>query len=241
MALKSFDIIGIGTVTVYKRRGVRNIRLSVAADGKVRVTIPAWLSYGAGQQFAAARREWIEQHARPEALQLADGQQIGKAHRLQFAAAAVDRPACRIVGSEIRVSHPFGMDSRHPDVQRAAQRAGLRALRSQAQTLLPIRLRELAAKYGFTYDSVQIKQLKGRWGSCDADCRIVLNLFLMQLPWQLIDYVLVHELVHTVVLHHGPEFWQEFLRHEPRARGYKKAMKAYQPILRAGGLDSAVA
>jgi hypothetical protein len=53
----------------------------------------------------------------------------------------------------------------------------------------------------------------------------------MQLPWQLIDYVLLHELTHTTILRHGPDFWRALEAVLPNARVLKKAMREYQPIL----------
>jgi len=49
--------------------------------------------------------------------------------------------------------------------------------------LLPQRLQAFATQTGFSYRSVSVKQLKSRWGSCNTEKEITLNLFLMQLPW----------------------------------------------------------
>jgi predicted metal-dependent hydrolase len=89
----------------------------------------------------------------------------------------------------------------------------------------------LASQTGFSYASVGVKQLKSRWGSCNTQREIVLNLFLMQLPWKLIDYVLVHELTHTKVMRHGAPFWHEMERHLPHAKSLRKQMADYQPML----------
>jgi predicted metal-dependent hydrolase len=51
----------------------------------------------------------------------------------------------------------------------------------------------------------------------------------MQLPWDLIDYVLLHELVHTEHLHHGAGFWQRFDQVLPGAKQKRKALRAYKP------------
>jgi hypothetical protein len=53
----------------------------------------------------------------------------------------------------------------------------------------------------------------------------------MQLPWHLIDYVLVHELTHTKVMRHGTPFWNELERHIPGAKQFRKEINQYQPIL----------
>jgi predicted metal-dependent hydrolase len=81
-------------------------------------------------------------------------------------------------------------------------------LRKQAKACLPERLHALAAQYGFTYTSLKINKSKGRWGSCSMKKSINLSLFLMTLPPHLIDYVILHELCHTQVMNHSPEFWK---------------------------------
>lgn len=234
MATKVIDIPDIGTVTLYKRRGNRSMRLSVAASGEVRVSLPAWVPYKAGEQFARSRAAWIMQHRQPTASGLRQGQAVGKAHRLHFAPSAqATKVTTRLRQNQIEVTHPFAYDAGHPAVQQAAHSASIRALRKEAQQLLPQRLRQLALQQGFSYNSVGIKQLKSRWGSCSAQQDITLNLFLMQLPWHLIDYVLLHELAHTKVMRHGAPFWQELERHVPHAKKLRKEIGSYHPLLHA--------
>lgn len=239
MASQSFDIENT-TVHVYKRRGTRSLRLTIAADGKVKVTIPSWASYGAGVKFARSRLGWIQDNMPDRPKLLGQGWHVGKAHRLVFDTADTDTVKTRLAGSEIRILRPPGMMISHPESQEAARRAGIRALRIEAAKLLPPRLRQLADQHGFSYGKVGIKQLTGRWGSCDHERNITLNLYLMQLPWHLIDYVLLHELVHTRHLNHGPEFWASFLACEPRAKDYRRQIRRHRPELTAGDMASAV-
>lgn len=81
------------------------------------------------------------------------------------------------------------------------------ALRKQAQMFLPQRLRELAELHGFDYACLRINSARTRWGSCSNRKHINLSLFLMMLPQHLSDYVLLHELCHTVEMNHGSRFW----------------------------------
>lgn len=237
MAVKAFEVEGIGTVRVFKRRGARSLRLSIAADGTIRLTIPYWTSYADGLLFTRERSDWIASHIPARQIHLQHGDRIGKAHRLQLVHAEGSEPSSRIAGSTIRISRPATLAESDPALQKLIEQACIRGLRLQASKLLPGRLAGLAKRYNFEYTSITIKKLKGRWGSCDRDGRIVLNLFLMQLPWHLIDYVLLHELIHTKYLHHGPEFWQEFLRHNPRAKELQREIKQHSPVLSA--VDSA--
>lgn len=231
MAFKQFALDERTQVTIYKRRSSRSLRLSIAADGKVRVSIPTWAPYRAGLEFARSRYAWIEKQ-RPDETLLCDGQPVGKAHHLKFVVnQAKSKPSSRIKSNEITISYPATMASTDSTVQKIATTACVRALRQQAERLLPQRLSTLASVHSYEFTSVAVKQLKGRWGSCDHNANIVLNLYLMQLPWELIDYVLLHELAHTKVLRHGPDFWREMESALPDVKARRKALREYQPVL----------
>jgi len=234
MAIKAVQVPDLGTIKLYKRRGTRSIRLSVAPDGDIRVNLPYWLPYSAGVQFARSRSVWIQEQLEKLPKRLKHGQVIGKTHRIYFEPnEKVAKPTSRVTISAIRITHPFVEASSEPHIQAIAVRAATRALRLQAEAALPERLRELAGRHGFTYKSVQVKQLRGRWGSCDQDKNIVLNLFLMELPWELIDYVLLHELTHTEILRHGPDFWTAMAHRQPASQAHRQAMRAYRPVVGA--------
>jgi predicted metal-dependent hydrolase len=232
MATKQVEIEQIGTVMLYKRRGNRSLRLSIGSAGEVRVSMPYWLPYQAGVQFALSKTDWIAQHRLPKSTGLQPGQAVGKAHRMFFAPSAqATRITTRLKDNYVEVNHPAHYQHTDPAVQKAARTAAIRALRKEAEQLLPMRLRQLAAQEGFSFASVSVKQLKSRWGSCSAKQEIILNLYLMQLPWHLIDYVLLHELTHTRVMQHGTPFWQELERHAPHAKRLRKEIGSYHPVL----------
>lgn len=237
MATKQVTVPEIGTVTLYKRKGNRSLRLSIGHDGEIRVSLPYWLPYTAGEQFVRSKQDWITDHLPRKQVALQHGQSIGKAHHLYFTPDPTARkPRTHVTDTEIHIWVPAAMPTSHIAAQDAATTAGLRALRKEAETLLPQRLRTLSSQTGLAYTSVSVRQLKSRWGSCDNSKAITLSIFLMQLPWHLIDYVLVHELAHTKVMRHGAPFWEELERHLPGARQLRKEMAGYQPILTPGRL-----
>ena len=79
--------------------------------------------------------------------------------------------------------------------------------RAKAKRKLTRTLKHLAAKYGFTYNRVFIRNQKTRWGSCSNKNNISLNIKVVHLPEELVGYVILHELVHTRVKNHGNDFW----------------------------------
>lgn len=219
----------IGEVILAKRRGTRNLRLSITAKGEIRVGMPNWVPYTAGVTFAKSRADWIASRIRQyEQIVLGEGMLIGKAHRLHFRYGA-KAPTSRIKPTTIEITGNLAFDDQ--SVQAKALVAAERALRAEATQLLPQRLRTLAVKHGFSYKTVRVRKLTSRWGSCSHDQTISLSIYLIQLPWRLIDYVLLHELVHTRHLNHGADFWKTFERALPDARALRKDIKTHKPRL----------
>lgn len=236
MAVRIKQIEGIGEVSFQKRRGLRNIKLRIDTNGKTVVTMPYFVPYGVAEQFVRRHEDWLQLQQSHRAAPLVDGQMIGRIHKLRFIQDAdALKPRARVLASRIEVRHAG--DATDIDTQTAAQRAAVRALRREGERYLPKRLADIARAEGYTYRSCQLKQLKGRWGSCDSRGHIVLNLYLMQLPDHLIDYVIYHELAHTRHMNHGDGFWQDLLEHLPGARLLRAQMKQYQPTVPARAVE----
>lgn len=107
----------------------------------------------------------------------------------------------------------------HPLDQQAARRR------------LVDRLNYLAVKFGFQYNRVFIKNQKTRWGSCSGKNNINLNVNLIRLPDELIDYTILHELVHTRIKNHGQRFWAQLDRLLDDARKLDRALNEYNFLL----------
>lgn len=81
-------------------------------------------------------------------------------------------------------------------------------LRMEAKRILPEKTNYFASKHGLTYRDVKINKSRTRWGSCSRQKNINLSLFLLLMPERFIDYVVLHELTHTIHFNHSKEFWQ---------------------------------
>ena len=97
-----------------------------------------------------------------------------------------------------------------------------------AKEFLEGRIKELADKFGFVYNKVNIRNQKTRWGSCSGKNNINLNMQLMNIPNHLIDYVILHELVHIKVKNHSPLFWGSLDRYVGNAKAIDKELKKYR-------------
>ena len=103
--------------------------------------------------------------------------------------------------------------------------------RSVARKVLVDRLNLLAKQYGFTYNRVFIRNQKTRWGSCSTKNNINLNVNLVRLPEELIDYTILHELVHTRVKNHSRRFWDQMDMLLGDAKIIDKKLSAYEFLL----------
>jgi len=230
MASKTIELAGVGPVTLTKRAGSRSIRLSITTRG-VRVSMPFYTPFSVGQAFVARHTGWIQSElAKRQPLPFTEGQRIGKLHILHFERIPAARSVTsRVTGTTIVVKLAPEDTIVDISVQDRTRKAVVRALKREASALLPPRLEALAAKHHKPYRSIVIKQLTRRWGSCDRQANIVLNLFLMELPWDQIDYVLLHELTHTVHMNHSADFWTALTAMQPRARDLARTVRKRQP------------
>jgi predicted metal-dependent hydrolase len=233
MAQKTVYIPEIGELILSKRRGATNLRLSINAAGKVRVGMPYWAPYSSGIIFAKSKAEWINKHRRGQSNNiLKDGDLIGKSHRLNYIY-NLDQKTTSIKISKNLITVKTSSNFSDHEVQKKIIAASEKALKVEAERLLPIRLKSLSLQHGFEYKNVQIRKLIARWGSCSSTKVITLSFYLIQLPWELIDYVLIHELIHTKHMHHGKEFWEDFKKITPKARNLQKEIRTYKPLVSA--------
>jgi predicted metal-dependent hydrolase len=180
---------GIGEVYYIRSTRARNLSIRINQRGEVRVTIPRLVSQNRAEAFFLSKHHWVLK--RLNQLNIRDcsktmpagGESIsirGKEHIL---------PVLR--GDETMENVIWGV------------------LRNEALRYLPGRVQYLSDINGFTFTGLRIRRMKTRWGSCSAKGSINLNSWLMMLPEDLSDYVILHELVHTRIHNHGERFWQE--------------------------------
>lgn len=115
-----------------------------------------------------------------------------------------------------------------PASQRARD-AKKKILMKKAREYLPYRLEYYAKLYGYSYEKVRLSHAGTRWGSCSSTRTISLNIGLMQVPEQLRDYVILHELAHLNHMDHSSAFWAEVGSHDPRYKAHRNKLKNFSP------------
>ena len=104
---------------------------------------------------------------------------------------------------------------KHLNKQENLKRAFEDFFKQKAKEKISSRVTKWSQRTGLSFGELKFMKLEKRWGSCTPSNNIVINIEAVKLPFTLIDYLTVHELVHTRIKNHSKEFWAELSRHIP--------------------------
>ncbi len=218
-----FDEIAI------RRSGLcRGVKLKIMADGRLCVTMPPGTPLFLAKAVVAQSRKAIRSaltKVNSSQNSYKNGDLIGKSHRLVI----VDGSnfSSRICSQELKIIAP--QQANEQELQNFIKASVQKSMRWQAKTFLPPRIEKLAIENGFSYKTLRFSSATSRWGSCSTNKTISLNIWLMQLPTEVIDYVIVHELCHTRHMNHSKDFWALVETIVPSHRLYRTILKQHQP------------
>lgn len=218
-----------------RRSNRRTMSLTVDKNsGSVIVRAPFSVPQEKIESFVTSKLDWVTKHTEE-----AKSRGSAKVRRLS------DNPTeLPFLGEMCPVDHerPYGYsDGRFhlPDnVSLEKLIPYLRRLYSGiAKDTLTSRTQLLADRMGVSIASVRINSAKTRWGSCSSEGVINLSWKLIAADSRLIDYVIVHELCHTVHMDHSPAFWETVEQVIPDYIERRAALKEVQKNLNEFGLD----
>lgn len=204
----------------------RRLTARVFPGGRVEIVVPLGTRSRTVQQFVTRHRGWIERKveefrytviepldALPDVICL---QAVGRQLAVSYVNGA---GGARVVAGD-RHLQVCGDLSRRPLVRHALQRWLLHEAHAQ---LLPW-LAAVAGRHGFTYTRAQVRRQRTRWGSCSRAGTISINACLLFQSPEVVRYLFVHELAHTVHLDHSRRFWRTVERLEPAWHGLDREL-----------------
>lgn len=214
MTEKIIHFDGVGDILFRHSSRARHLSISVRPFVGVKVSIPIGMSYNSAIKLVNEKKLWIKKHLDKmkefEKQQTMFDENSGyctKHHKLDLRKADRKNISVRISRGKINVIYPTELNSDSNEVQTAIRTGIERALKVEAKQYLPEKVKKLAVKFEFNYNKLTLKNIKSRWGSCSRKNNINLSIHLMRLPDHLIEYVILHELVHTVHHNHSKRFW----------------------------------
>lgn len=221
-----------GEITVRKSALSRLVKIRVGTNGRLVISAPKRTTLIYLKTVIASSRDQLRSllAAPIHTSRYQHGQKIGRSYTLAIVETGmVHEPEVRMSRNHIVAKIPHNTDPSSLSVQQKIRDAIIRALRSDAKKYLPPRLDALARQGGFSYQRVRLSHAAGRWGSCSSTGTISLNIALMKLPEALTDYVLIHELCHTVHMDHSQAFWSLVERFDPSYKSHRQQLKRFAP------------
>lgn len=232
--MKQYNIKDIGEITIRKNRRSKRLRATAKSNGEISVTIPYYVSYKEALNFIISHKNKILEIKEKVAKHKVEHEkfEIGKTYNTKFHKVSLqksDKPSLYMQQNEKEIIIHFSNKIKElPDNVQIDIRDIFREIyRLEAKIHIVPRTYTLAEKFELHFNRVTIKNIKTRWGSCSSKNNINLNLNLMRLPDELIDYVILHELAHLKHPNHSPEFWNFLGTMISNPKKYDKELKKY--------------
>lgn len=187
---------------VFIQKDVKHARIKVSEDGIVRFVIPPSFSEADVDLLVKKKQGWIDKN-----LQFFSGMSRIELQRNQIL----------LYGNrytyyyDSRYENKVIFDHDYKTIRAKRDLLDLKIqekwLRDVAKQYISRRINELAEKFGFEYNQLFIRDQRKKWGNCSKEKNISLNWRLIKAPLFVIDYLIIHELVHTLVMNHSHKFW----------------------------------
>ncbi|MEI6850728.1 MAG: SprT family zinc-dependent metalloprotease [Candidatus Saccharibacteria bacterium] len=222
-----------GKITIRRSPAATQVRVRVAPDGTLRASLPMYAPMFLVKRLLKHSRNELREilaQSKPDS-KYENGMQIGKSHTLIILTTDEKSLAVSRHGLQIIVKLPYNTNIEDPIVVRKIRDTVIASLRIEAKNYLPKRLSYLSTKYGYSYEKVRFSHASGRWGSCSSNGTISLNIALMKLPFELIDYIIIHELSHTKQMNHSPVFWSLVAQADPDYKLHRRTLKSQNPSI----------
>lgn len=185
----------------------RTIGLVITQDARLIVRAPHWAKDHEIMRLIEEKRGWIDQkrelfRRRPAYIQkqFVEGEEflfLGQQYRLR---AVVDLSKAVVLDQDLMISQVV--------LRNAADHIKL-WYKAQALAYVSDRVAYFAKLTGLTYKSVKVNDARTRWGSCAYNGALNFTWRLIMAPPRVVDYVVVHELMHIKQQNHSRRFWNE--------------------------------
>ena len=214
-----------------KSKRAKNISIRIKPFEDVTVIVPRFSSFKNAEYFVYQKLNWIkktiikiQKFKKPNTIFDANKDYATKFHKLRI---SISNDKFYIHKSDeiISLNFPHNINIKLPKIQNQIRDLIIEVFREEAKGYLPKRTHLLASQKELQFQKVTIRNTKTRWGSCSYKNNISLSLHLMRLPNEIIDYVILHELAHTLVKNHSKEFWDTLEKICPNSKKLDKKLK----------------
>lgn len=194
----------------------RNTYITVTKEGEVCVRSPI-RDEKKIRELLYKKEEWIRTHL------LRMQNRAGEVHRLG--------ETIRFRGENLSLEHFPALKKKLEKCRNSVdiEKYYYRFYRDEAILTLPSRIEHYVRKTGLKPSEIRFKKMRRRWGSCDSKGVVTFNTMMMQLSYEHIDYIVVHELAHLEHMNHSRDFHELVRRFLPEEKRLRRELRAISP------------
>ena len=199
--------------------------LEVTRKGELLVRAPLFMTDRQIEKIVLEKSEWIVQKMELVRRRQAEAPLHTFQDGEQFPFLGENYPLMKKSGQKTALSfadHTFVLDSRHLQTAASIFESWYR---KQARIHFSARISELAPGLKLQPNVLRISSARTRWGSCSTRGTISLSWRLIMAPPHIIDYVIIHELIHLRHPNHSAQFWAAVETHYPNHKAAKLWLK----------------
>lgn len=214
--------VSVGRFIRSRRRTVASI---VERDGSVTVRAPLKMSTEAIEAFVQQHAEWVQKkQLEMQSMVPVEPRKYEPGERFLYLGRSYPLEIVQGAKRKLALDETFKLAQTE---QSNAQTVFRDWYRSQAAKLIPERVAYFARAFELQVKSIRITSARTRWGSCSAKGALSFSWRLLMTPPDVIDYVIVHELAHTVHHNHSARFWKLVEKWMPDYRERRKQLRQY--------------
>jgi len=235
LLLESVSFAGISRCHLRHSFRAKRIRIELRSDRSLLIVIPSGTREDQWLAFVLSKRQWIEKKLKKPALQ-GPGRKTGVSgfpSTMDLLCQTQQYSISRHTGTQnraIAVAETLNLVCKHTSEKLMFQNLR-RWLITQAREEFLARLDRISKATGLEWNRLSIRGQKTRWGSCSAQGNLSLNFKMLFLPSDLVDYVLLHELVHTREMNHSHHFWALMKKFDPKCEQHRADLRKAGQLL----------
>lgn len=206
------------------------LRVKLSSKGELSVVIPKGVSTRHAHDFLKSRSEWVEKHLQnlpseknevpPDNLVLS---LLDETWEIQYQATVKDDLDINTHLVEL-VDRQLEISGNTKDLLMIQQVIEIWC-KQKAKPIFNTMLEGIAEEFGFHYNRLSVRAQKTRWGSCSSHKNINLNCKLLFFPSEVVRYVMIHELCHTIEMNHSSRFWSLVEECDPLYKTHRNLLK----------------
>ncbi len=235
LLLESVSLAGVSRCHLRHSLRAKRIRIELRPDRSLLIVIPSGTREDQWLAFVLSKRQWIEKKLKKSALQW-PGRKTGVSgfpSKMDLLCQQQQYSISRRTGTQDRTivaAETLNLVCKHTSEKQMFQNLR-RWLITQAREEFLARLDRISKATGLEWNRLSIRGQKTRWGSCSAQGNLSLNFKMLFLPSDLVDYVLLHELVHTREMNHSHRFWALMKEFDPKCEQHRAELRKAGQLL----------